>query len=70
MNSNELKAEIVRNGLTIPKLAKKIGIGKKALYQKLAGKTMFNQKEIVKISKELNLSKETMFFIFFADLVS
>ena len=70
MNSCELKAEIARNGLTIPKLAEAIGIGKKALYEKLSGKTAFTQREISRISKTLNLNERRMCEIFFAEIVS
>ena len=49
MNSNELKAEIVRNNLTIPKLAKLINVNKTTLYSRISGKTPFTQKEITAI---------------------
>ncbi|WP_293969247.1 helix-turn-helix transcriptional regulator [uncultured Ruminococcus sp.] len=70
MNSNELKAEIVRNNLTIPKLAKLINVNKTTLYSRISGKTPFTQKEITAIAKILNLSKEKIFFIFFTDKVA
>lgn len=70
MNVQELKVAMVRKGKSIPKLASDIGIGKKALYQKMQGITQFTQKEIVLISKTLDLNKEDIFNIFFADFVS
>lgn len=70
MNENELKAAIARNGLSIPKLAKEIHIGKKALYQKVKGRSQFTQKEICSISKILHLEEEDVLQIFFAELVS
>ena len=67
MNPNELKAEIVRDNMSIPTLAKKLGISKKAMYQKIAGETQFKQKEISAIRNILGLSEETTFAIFFAE---
>lgn len=70
MNVQELKAEIARHNYTIPKLATEIGIGKKAMYDKIAGRTMFKQDEISNITKVLKLSNEMILAIFFADSVS
>ena len=67
MNPNELKAEIARHNMTIPTLAKRIGICKKAMYQKISGKTQFRQKEISAIKNALSLSEEKTFAIFFTD---
>lgn len=67
MNPNELKAEIARNNMTIPVLAQKLGLSKKAMYQKISGETQFKQKEISAIKNILNLSEEKTFAIFFAD---
>lgn len=70
MNVNDLKAEIARNDLTIPKLALLIGMDKKTLYSRMNGDTSFKQDEIVKISQTLKLSEESVMRIFFADAVS
>jgi len=70
LNSNDLRAEIARNGLTIPKLALLIGMDKKTLYSRINGETAFRQTEIVKVSQVLKLSEETIMQIFFADMVS
>ncbi len=70
MNYNDLNAEIARCGLSIPKLADKIGIGKKALYSRMHGETNFNQGEIAKISEILNLDGEKILSIFFGNKVS
>lgn len=70
MNIPDLKAEIARCGLTIPKLAEHIGIDKKTLYSRISGDTSFKQEEIVKISQVLNLTEEKIMNIFFADIVS
>lgn len=70
MNEMELRAAIARNGLSAPKLAERIGIGKKAIYQKMRGETQFTQKEISAIAKVLHLSNEDMITIFFGEKVS
>lgn len=70
MNVDDLRAEIARNNLTIPKLAKIIKLDKKTLYTRMNGETDFKQDEIVKISKVLQLNSEQILTIFFADVVS
>ena len=65
MNINDLKAEIARNDLTIPKLALLIGMDKKTLYSRINGDTSFKQEEIVKLSQVLNLSEDSILHIFF-----
>ena len=66
MNLSCLNAEIARCGLSIPTLAKKIGMSKKTLYSRMREETPFNQKEIVAISRLLNLSNNQIMEIFFA----
>lgn len=70
MNENELRAEIARVGLSIPKIADRIGIGKKAFYCKLSGETQFKQNEIKQLKNLLNLSPDRVSEIFFNDNVS
>ncbi|MBR1382315.1 MAG: helix-turn-helix transcriptional regulator [Ruminococcus sp.] len=70
MNILNLKAEMARCDLTIPKLAELIGMDKKTLYSRFNGETEFKQTEIVKISQELNLCEEQILNIFLADAVS
>ncbi len=67
MNSNELNAELARYGLSIPKAADAIGIGKKAFYAKMNGESQFKQSEIQQLKKLLKLSDERVGAIFFAD---
>ena len=67
MNSNELNAELARNGLSMPKAADAIGIGKKAFYAKMNGESQFKQSEIQRLKKLLKLSDERVGAIFFAD---
>ncbi len=70
MNENELRAEIVRKGLTIPKLAELAGMSKKTLYSKIKGFTSFKQGEISKVSEILCLSDNQILSIFFNNKVS
>lgn len=66
MNEMELRGEMARQGFTVAKLAESIGIGKKAMYAKLTGKSDFRQSEIKKISTVLNLDNARIIAIFFA----
>ena len=65
MNILDLKAEIARRDLTVPKLAELIGMDKKTLYSRINGETTFKQTEIVKISQILNLTEDMIMSIFF-----
>lgn len=66
MNGMELRGEMVKQGYTAKKLAKSIGIGQKAMSEKLSGKSDFKQSEIKKISSVLNLTNDQIIAIFFA----
>ena len=70
MNANELKAELIRHGYTIPTYAEALGISKKTAYAKIAGKTDFTQPEIAATKEILELSDQKLLDIFFADEVS
>lgn len=70
MNIDDLKAEIARNNLSVPKLAKLIKMDKKTLYTRINGETTFKQEEISAIAKVLHLSSEQILSIFFTNLVS
>ncbi len=70
MDSVELTVELMRNGLSIPEAANRIGIGKKAFYSKMKGESQFKLCEIQKLKTLLNLSTERIGEIFFADEVS
>ena len=65
MHYNDLKAEMIRKGLSIPKAAEALGISKKTLYQKMRGKTQFKQKEMSALRDILSLSEEQMRELFF-----
>lgn len=62
---NELKAEMARSGLTIKKLAEKLGIHPATLSNKINGKTEFTCDEIMKIGEILHLSQKRIAEIFF-----
>jgi transposase-like protein len=72
MNKLELLAAIVRNGSSVEKLSKKIGINKSTFYKKMDENTRadFYRRELIIIQKELHLTDEEMTAIFFADEVA
>lgn len=63
---NELRAEMVKKGMSCLDLAKAIGIGETTLYRKTIGESDFYRNEIVKIAKALGLSNKRICEIFFA----
>lgn len=65
MNEKELRCEMVRRGYSISTLADATGIGRKAMYTKLSGKSDFKQSEIKKISEVLQLTGSQILNIFF-----
>lgn len=67
MNINDLRAEIARNNLSIPKLAELINVDKKTLYSRMNGETNFKQDEISAIAKVLELTSEKIMLIFYSD---
>ena len=64
-NINELKAECVRNGLTLENLAVKIGVNPATLHRKLSGETEFRRNELQIIKTTLKLNDEQFLSIFF-----
>ena len=67
MNEGKLKAAMAMKGYSIPMLADKIGIGKKAFYQKIRGETQFKLCEIQSIAAALDLTADDINAIFFAE---
>ena len=63
---NELKAEMVRRGMTNEKLAAAIGLSPATLHRKMFEHTDFYRNEIVKIAEALQLSDDDIRRIFFA----
>ena len=70
MNERELRAELVRQGFTVPTFSSAIGISKKAGYEKVKGLTNFTQAELAKAKQVLNLDNERFMTIFFGNDVS
>lgn len=76
MNGNELKSLLVLKGITINELLsrlkhrQKIEMCRSAFYRKMNGISEFNRKEIIAISKELELSQSKMLDVFFNEKVS
>ena len=70
MNSNLLKATIVKNGDTISRLAEAMGLPVSALSQRISGRIEFRRNEIKFIKKRYSLSCEEIDSIFFPELVS
>lgn len=67
---NELKAEIVRNGLTMEEFSDKARINRTTLWRRLNSPDELTLSEIKAMSKALNLSSDKVVDIFFADKVS
>lgn len=65
MNVPELRAELARHNLTIPRFAELVGISKKAMYDKFSERVEFRRNEIAKAKEILNLSDDKFMFIFF-----
>ena len=64
VNINMLKGKIIENGLTVEKLANKLGINKSTLYRKFSQDGgSISIKEAYLIAKELN-SEESMSIFF------
>lgn len=70
LNSTELRAEILRKGLSIPRLAELMNISKKRLYSRINGDSSFTQSEITLIADILDLNGKRILDIFFGEKVS
>jgi len=70
MNSNLLKATIIKNGDTQEKLAKDMGLQTSALNMRINGKIEFRRNEIIFIKQRYNLSSDEVDSIFFDEIVS
>lgn len=68
-NLELLKEKIEESGMTMVAIARKTGIKRETLYNKLSGKSEFTASEIVAMSKVLRLSVEEREAIFFAAMV-
>ena len=70
MNTNSLRAVIVKNGDTQAKLAEAMGIPVSALSYRINGKIEFRRNEINFIKNRYHLTAEETDAIFFEDVVS
>ena len=70
MNSNLLRAEIVKNGDTQASLAQQMGLQVSALSMRISGKIEFRRNEILFIKNRYGLTAEETDRIFFEDTVS
>lgn len=67
INVNELKAECVRNGLTLENLAARIGVNPATLHRKVSGETEFRRNELQIIKLTLKLDNRKFLAIFFKE---
>lgn len=70
MNSNLLKATIIKNGDTQEKLADAMGLPTSALNMRINGKIEFRRNEIIFIKRRYRLSSDEVDSIFFTEIVS
>lgn len=70
MQINELKAEVVRNGLTMGEVADLIGMQRTTLWRRFNDPAGFTVGEIRKLKETLNLSGQRILDIFFYHEVS
>jgi len=65
LDIGELRAELGRQNMSIPRLAEALGMNRKQLYQRFHGDVSFTQKDILGIKHVLGLSDEQIIRIFF-----
>lgn len=70
MKINELKAEIVRNGMTLEEFADKTGIPRTTVWRRFENTDSFTLREITIISNTLKLNSKRIIEIFFAEEVA
>lgn len=71
VNVNKLRGKVVELGHSIESLAELVNIDRSTMYRKLSGKgDGFTIKEVDRICKALNLSKEEAVAIFFTQYVA
>lgn len=64
-NKNELKAEIVRNGMNVERIGKQLGMSRPTVYKRFNAGT-WTLDDVKKIAELLNLSGKDVNRIFFA----
>lgn len=70
MNSNELRAQMVRKDFTVDQICAAIGISRTTWYRKISGSSEFNQGEIADMRRLLGLDDHMTAVIFFSGEVS
>lgn len=65
-NLNMLKEKIIDSGISKTAIAKKIGISRETLYNRLKGKGEFSASEIVSLTEIFHMEKEERDEIFFS----
>ena len=65
VNTKELKASLIRRGLTLEDLAKEVGVARVTMSKKINNVCEFKASEILKMQKILQLSNAERDFIFF-----
>ncbi len=70
MNIQEFRVAVARAGVTNRRIANDLGLSEQALYNKLNGQTEFKNSEIVKLTKILQLSMDSVNSIFFDGIVN
>lgn len=66
MNKSLLNKIIKESGYRKKDIAESIGVNRSTFYKKEVGTSCFNQNEIIRIKKMLNLSNEQIIDIFFS----
>ncbi len=66
MNVSEFKIELIKHNMTVPELAKMIGMDKGTIYSRLRGDTEFKHNEICAIRDAMKISDDRLLTIFFA----
>ena len=67
LNTKSLRTAIDESGMTITALAKRMGISRESLYNKIDRKTEFTASEIGIVSDALRLTSESRDAIFFGN---
>ena len=70
MNGRELKAQLIRKGISADQICTALGISRSAWFRKMRGLSQFTVGEIVGLRRELDLDDALTIFIFFDDDVS
>lgn len=70
MQGNQLEAERVRAGLSVPAFCEALGISRTSYYRKRTGATDWTLGEMMAAAKACRMNRDTVFNVFFADEVS